>query len=265
MDWLWAWGIAAGTAAAYMTIVWIISLPLRNASIVDIAWGPGFAAVALAVAALRRNLSIVDVGVMILVGVWALRLAIHVLVRNRGKGEDWRYRAWRDEAGGSFWWVSYFRVFLLQGIVMTLVSLPLAILLGSLLPERIGVLAWVGGAVCGFGILFEAVADLQLARFKKQAENKGKVMDRGLWRYSRHPNYFGESLVWWGFFLMALSVDKGYVGLVSPLLMTFLLVRVSGVRMLEKGMRKRKPEYEDYIRRTSPFIPLPPKKPASRK
>lgn len=250
-------GLSLGIAIGFMTIIWILSLIVRNASIVDIFWGLGFIAVACAVFAVARGTSTRSLLMLVLVLAWGLRLALHVGIRNAGRGEDWRYRKWRDEAGRAFWWRSYFKVFLLQGTILAVVALPLTLGISAAGPTRIGGLGIAGLGVWAIGFLFETIGDAQLSRFKRDPANAGKVMDRGLWRTTRHPNYFGESLVWWGLFLVAAATPLGVWSVFGPALITFLLVRVSGVRMLEAGMKARKPEYAEYIRRTSAFIPWP--------
>jgi steroid 5-alpha reductase family enzyme len=222
--------------------------------------GPGFALLAAALPLLAGGPTWRSLLVLSMVAVWAGRLATHITVRNWGKREDWRYRKWRDEAPGSFWWRSYFRVFLLQDVLLVVVAAPILLTAWTREPVGLTVLDVVGVAVWGFGLLFEAVADGQLARFKRDPQSDGKVMDRGLWRYSRHPNYFGESVFWWGIFLVAASVSEGYAAIVGPIAITFLLLRVSGAGMLERGLRTTRPGYEDSVRRTSAFFPVPPKR-----
>jgi steroid 5-alpha reductase family enzyme len=252
----WMTAISLGT----MTLVWLLSLVVRNASIVDSFWGPGFVVLAACAPFLAGARTWRDLLVFALVTIWAARLAAHVTVRNWRKGEDWRYRKWRDEAGGKFWWTSYIRVFIVQGLLLVLVAAPILAVSASHGPTRV---TWgdIAGSILWLaGLSFEAISDFQLARFKRLPENRGRVMDRGLWRYSRHPNYFGEAVVWWGLLLVALSTPHGYWAAIGPVTITFLLVRVSGVRMLEKGMLDRKPDYADYVRRTHSFVPWLPRR-----
>lgn len=247
---------------AAMTLLWLISLAVKDASIVDIFWGVGFVITNWAYFALtpegnpgRKWL------ISILVTLWGLRLGIYLAYRNLPKGEDFRYRRWREQFGARWWWVSYFRVFLLQGVVMWVVSSPLLAAHISPTPG-IGLLDIIGAVVWLAGFYFEAIGDWQLARFKADPSNEGKVLDTGVWRYTRHPNYFGDATQWWGFWLIAagtLSIT-GLVTVISPILMTFLLLRVSGVAMLEKDIEERRPSYKAYIEKTSAFLPLPPKK-----
>jgi steroid 5-alpha reductase family enzyme len=237
--------------------LWLVSLLLRDASIVDIFWGLGFVIVAwftyLAVDSPSwRSLLLAG-----LATVWGCRLSGYLAWRNLGKDEDHRYRAMRERYGSQFPLVSLFSVFALQGAVMWVVSLPLQ--LGQQSERPLGWLDAAGFALWLVGIFFETVGDWQLARFKANPENRGRVMDRGLWRYTRHPNYFGDFLVWWGIFLVAVSGSGGWWMLVSPVVMSVLLMRISGVTLLESSLKKSRPGYEEYIRRTSAFFPRPPK------
>lgn len=259
MSLLQVFALALPLIVVMMALLWLVSLRLRDASIVDIFWGIGFIAVSIFSFAVTGGTTIRRPLVLALVALWGVRLAGHIFQRNQGKGEDPRYRAWRDQAGTDFWWISYFKVFLLQGGVMWIVSLPLLVAIAATTPGHLtlldiaGLLLWIGG------FLFEAIADWQLARFKRDPANKGKVLQSGLWAYTRHPNYFGESLIWWGFFCLAAATPSGYVTVLSPLLMTWLLLRVSGVAMLERNLRREKPQYEAYIRKTNAFFPGRPR------
>lgn len=252
-----AWGFAA--MVGVMTILWLVSVWRGDASIVDPFWGTGFILLAFFYAFLtdgpvpRRWL------ILILVTAWGLRLSLYLLWRNWGQGEDYRYRQFRQNAGPErYWWVSFFQVFLLQGTLLWLVSAPL---LGALTTPGYPELRWLdylGLGVWIIGFIFEAGADWQLARFKADPRNQGKLLTDGLWRYTRHPNYFGDAAVWWGFGLISLSAGAPWAAL-GALLMTFLLLRVSGVALLERSLKKKKPGYEAYSRRTSAFFPWPPK------
>lgn len=251
------WGLAL--TLGLMTLLWLVSLPLKNASIVDIFWGSGFVVAGWLYFALTpdgflpRKLLIT-----LLVSVWGLRLSIHILQRNWGKGEDFRYQKWRNEAGGKWWWQSYFRVFLLQGALLWIISAPLLAAQFNPLPARLTLFDLIGVILWLIGFFFESVGDFQLARFRANPANAGKVLNSGVWRYTRHPNYFGDSSQWWGYYLMATAAG-GWWAMFSPLLMTFFLLRVSGVALLEKTM-KSKPGYQEYIRSTSAFIPWFPRK-----
>jgi steroid 5-alpha reductase family enzyme len=238
----------------YVSVLWIYSLVRRDASVIDIFWGPGFVLAALMYAFTAEGYIVRKTIVLALVTVWGLRLALHIGARNLGQPEDHRYQEWRKTGGTSWWWQSYFKVFLLQALILWLVSLPLLSAQWQLQPARLTVLDWSGLALWSVGFFFEAVGDYQLARFKRKPENKGKLLTSGLWAYTRHPNYFGESLIWWGFFLFAAACGQ-WLTILSPLLITFLLLKVSGVALLEKSMVKTKPGYEQYSSQTNAFLP----------
>jgi steroid 5-alpha reductase family enzyme len=250
--------VAAGAIVALMLVTWLVSVARRDASIVDIVWGLGFAVVAWAVFATTDGNQTRRILLVAMTTIWGLRLATHLFVRNRGKGEDHRYQAMRRRYGGRFAVVSLYVVFGLQGVLMWIVSLSLQLGQTRETPD-VGVIAWIGIAVWAFGIYFEAVGDWQLARFKRDPANAGKVMDQGLWRYTRHPNYFGDACVWWGIALVAAETGIGAIGLVGALVMTVLLRRVSGVTLLERSLVKRRPGYDAYVARTSPFVPRRPR------
>ncbi len=250
--------VTAALIAGMMVVVWAISVVVRDAGIVDILWGFGFVMVAWVSWLVTDGHEVRDALLVAMATAWGLRLAVHLAVRNIGKGEDFRYRAMRRRAGDRFWITSLVRVFGLQGAVMWVVSLPLQLGIGE--TDRGWAVLWVVGAVVfliGFG--FEAIGDWQLTRFKADPTNAGRVLERGLWRYSRHPNYFGDATAWWGMGLVAASTPIGIVGLVAPALITWLLIRVSGVPMLEHSLKKNRPEYAAYIQRTSSFVPRRPK------
>ncbi len=247
------------TIATLMVLTWLVSLALKNASIVDIVWGFGFVAVAWAVRLTADGLAARQNLLVALTSVWGLRLTGYLYWRNHGKGEDFRYRAMRKKWGPRFGLISLGTVFALQGTIMFVVSLPVQLGQQRATPD-LGWLAWVGVAVWALGVFFEAVGDAQLARFKADPANAGKVMDRGLWRYTRHPNYFGDACVWWGIALVAAEVPVGRWGLLGAALMSLFLRRVSGVTLLEKSLVKRREGYAEYVARTSAFVPLPPKK-----
>lgn len=254
-------GSAGLLILAYMTVWFVVALVIRRNDIVDIAWGLGFVAVAVWLfARTGAPLTLRQYVVTALVTVWGLRLAGHIGARNLkpGKGEDARYAAWRLEWGK--WLVprAYLQIFLLQGLFMLLILAPV-IAAGSVAgPSTLGPLDFLGLAVWLFGYFFEAVGDAQLASFLSESANRGHIMDRGLWSWTRHPNYFGESVMWWGIAIIALSVPGGWIGLLSPVVITWLLLKVSGVPMLEKHFEGR-PGWDAYKARTSAFVPLPPK------
>lgn len=244
-------------AAGAFTLLWVISLLVRDASIVDPFWGPGFVLIAWTAFVAAEDPGSRGLLLAILVTVWGLRLGLHLAVRNLGKGEDYRYQAFRKRWGRRFPAVSLGTVFLLQALLAWVVSLPVQVAMVD--GGTPGLIALAGVTVWAVGFFFETVGDLQLVRFKRNPENRGKVMDRGLWRYSRHPNYFGDFTVWWGHFLVAVAHPASLWTVVGPLLMSFLLLRVSGVTLLERTITSRRPGYEEYVRRTSAFFPRPPR------
>ena len=237
------------------TATWAISLVKHDASIVDSVWGLFFLALCLCYVIIVQSPGYRALLVLILVSIWAIRLSVFITLRNRGEAEDARYQAIRARNEPHFAIKSLFIVFLLQAMLAWIISLPLLAAVNST-PEA-GMLDALAAALVLFGILFETIADSQLAAFKAKPGNSGKVMDSGLWRYTRHPNYFGECCVWWGFYLFAVAAG-GWWSIISPLLMTFLLLRVSGVALLEKDIAERRPAYRDYIESTNAFIPGPP-------
>jgi len=246
-----------GVVAACMLALWILSLVLRNASIADPFWGTGFVILAWVTFFRTGEASPRAVAMLAMVTIWGVRLSLYLLARNLPHGEDFRYADMRRGHGARFWWVSLFTVFSFQGILMWMLATPIELAIADKSAVW-SILDVLGAAMWLAGISFEAIADAQLARFKRDPSSKGKVMDRGLWSWSRHPNYFGETLLWWGYGLIAVSA--GVWALVAPLAMTVLLLRVSGVTLLEKTIGERRPGYAEYAKRTSAFIPLPPKR-----
>jgi len=233
-------------------VFWLFSLWRNDVSIVDSLWSLMFLLVALAYAAISGDSGPREVLVLALVAVWALRLSAYISWRNHGEPEDYRYQEIRANNEPGFRYKSFYIVFVLQAVLAWVISLPLA---GAISGQPdIGFLDYAGVALFLAGLFFEAVGDLQLSRFRKDPENAGKVLDTGLWRYTRHPNYFGNFTLWWGFYLVALSAGAWWT-IVSPLLMTFLLLKVSGVALLEKDIGERRPRYQQYIRRTNAFFP----------
>jgi steroid 5-alpha reductase family enzyme len=255
MSLLTIFGLAFLITVGYVTIVWMISLWIQDASIMDVGWGLGFILLAWFYFFLTDGFMERGALVCGLVTVWGLRLSLHILGRNWSRGEDWRYRTWREQAGSRFWWISFFRVFFLQGFLLWLISAPLLAAQFSRLPAQLTALDWLGTSIWMAGFLFEAIGDWQLTNFRKNPANAGRVLRNGLWGYSRHPNYFGDATLWWGYFLIALATPGGLWTIFSPALMTWLLVRVSGVAMLERSLLKNKPDYQAYVRSTSAFVP----------
>lgn len=242
-----------------MIALWLLSLKLKDASIVDIFWGAGFVLIAWTAFALSNGYRPRRLLLCTLVTLWGGRLALHLWRRNHGRPEDYRYAAMRKRHGAQFKWVSLGLVFGLQGLLMWLISLPLQLAQQAILPWGLTWLDWVAVSVWLIGFAFEAVGDWQLQQFKSKPQNKGRVMEQGLWRYTRHPNYFGDAVVWWGFWLFAAAVGDGLFSMLSPMLMTFLLMKVTGAVLLEKSLTKTKPQYKAYVARTNAFVPWRPK------
>lgn len=248
----------AGVIGAGMTLLFLLSVIIKRNDIADIAWGVGIFVVALLSFATGPQ-NLFTTVLTIVAGLWGGRLFLRILLRNLKKGEDPRYKKWRDSWGAWFYPRSFAQIYLLQGFLMIVVGYSFihASVYGDV--AEFGVLQYLGIAVWLIGYIFEVVGDWQLDRFLAQPKNRGRVMQSGLWRYSRHPNYFGEVTMWWGIWLMVASLPLGFVALVSPLMITFLILKVSGVPMLEK-LFANNPEFQEYKKRTSVFIPLPPKK-----
>jgi steroid 5-alpha reductase family enzyme len=255
-------GASAAVVGVYMAAWFAMAMVRGRNDIVDIAWGLGFVTVAWA-AVVRADVVGTRLWVVAaLVTIWGLRLAVHVGLRQRGKPEDFRYRKWREDWGQWFVPRTILQVFGLQGLLMLFVGMPI-IVVGASSQDGIGLLEVVGTALWAIGFFFETVGDLQLARFKSDTANKGRVMTTGLWSLTRHPNYFGEVALWWGIGLVALSSEMGWLGLIGPATITFLLLKVSGIPMLEKRY-EGDPEFEEYKAVTSAFFPLPPRNASPR-
>lgn len=250
--------IAGSVILASIALLWLVSLALRDASIIDVFWGLGFVLSAWLYIALLdpQGLNLRAWVLAALVTIWGSRLSIHIGRRNFGKSEDFRYKQWRQEHGDHWWWRSFFQVFAFQGALMWLIGLPLLAVHSSVSSfgwlDAVAVVAWA------IGFFFEFFGDWQLASFKANPRNKGKVLNTGLWSYTRHPNYFGDALQWCAFFLFALAAG-GWWSIISPLVMAWLLRYVSGVDLLDKSLAEHKPGYAAYMRSTNPFIPWPPR------
>jgi steroid 5-alpha reductase family enzyme len=252
-------GIVALVIAVYAVVFFILSLVLKRNDIADVAWGGGILLVGLTSYVQQTDPTILSKIVLSVVAVWAVRLSVRIFLRNKKKSEDVRYKKWREAWGRWFYIRSFFQVYILQGFLMLLVGYPLihVAVFGektfSILFVTTGLLVWF------IGFLFEVVGDYQLDRFLENTDNKGKLMQTGLWHYSRHPNYFGEVVQWWGVWLMVVHVPFGVYALISPLVITFLILNVSGIPMLEESMAKNS-DFEKYKKTTSVFFPLPPNK-----
>lgn len=256
--------INAGVALAAVIGLWLVSIPLRDVSIIDMFFALILLAIAVVSYLVADGVPAREQLALALVSVWALRITFHLVRRNWGHGEDPRYTKLRSWAASerAFWWLSLKQVFLLQGVVMWFVSLPVQIAMFLPAPATLGWLAACGAALWLLGFVCEAVADHQLKRFRDNPENRGKVLNTGLWRYSRHPNYFGELCVWWGIFLVACEHPLGWLTVIGPLFYSHLVVNVTGQRTLDKKLAREKPGYADYMARTSGLIPLPPRRTA---
>lgn len=250
-------GLAA--VITLFTILWLASLAVRDSSIVDIWWGPAILLIAITYFVSTDGMGARGRLTLALVALWALRLAVHIGVRDIGHGEDFRYAAWRKQYGDAWWIRSFFKVFLLQGVIAWIVALPLYYAITSNTPVHFSLWDRAGALLFAMGFLFEGLGDEQLRRFKADANNKGRVLDTGLWRYTRHPNYFGEAVLWWGLGLIGAGTPGGWIGLIGPAIITFLLIKVSGVAMLEKTLTKTKPGYAEYVASTPAFFPGKPR------
>jgi len=242
-----------------MTLVWIASVIIKNVSIVDIFWGFGFVLLSWLYFFQTDGYLVRKIILLVLVNIWGLRLTIYILWRNWGKEEDYRYQEFRKKHGKKYWWYSFFDTFLVQGLLMILISAPL---LGAQISARhraLNAFDFIAIALWIIGFTFEAGGDLQMAKFKSKPENKGKVMRKGLWKYTRHPNYFGDSTQWWGYGFFSIAAGS-YLPALGTILMTLLIIKVSGVALLEKSLKDKKPKYRDYIEKTSAFIPWFPQK-----
>lgn len=241
----------------YMTILFLFALRLEDNSIVDVAYGLAFVLIGWAGLIVFGDNHIRQWLVVLLVTLWGVRLAVQIFLRKKGEGEDFRYRQWRETWGKTFVWRSFLQVFMLQGAVIFLVALPVQLVINASGGpinglDVIGVLLWL------FGFCFEAIGDWQLLQFKRNPHNKGQIIQQGLWRYTRHPNYFGEAVLWWGVFLIALNAPHGIWGIINPVLIAFLLLKVSGIPMLE-AKYENNPDFMAYKSRTNAFFPWFPK------
>lgn len=237
----------------YMTIWFFYALRIKNNSVADIAWGIGFILVALETLVATGLYLPQQIIATTLVIIWGTRLSIHIFMRNHNKPEDARYAEWRKDWGDQILWRSFLQVFMLQGTILLLISAPI-ILINTTYADGIILYTVLGTIVWMAGFVFESIADYQLKEFLSKAENQGKIMKSGLWRYSRHPNYFGESVMWWGVFIIALQLPWGFLTIIGPVTITYLLLYVSGVPLLENKLKDRK-DFQEYMKETSVFIP----------
>jgi len=243
-----------------MTILWVISVFIKNVSIVDPFWSIGFLLAGIFYFLKTDGLEIRKLILLILLVIWSIRLSMYLGKRNWGEGEDFRYQQFRKDYGEHrYWWLSFFQVFLLQGVLCWLISAPLLAAMYYMPGTELNVFDYTAILIWVIGFTFEAGGDYQLARFKANSINKGTVLRTGLWKYTRHPNYFGDAMIWWAYGLFSLATGS-YIPLLSSLLMTLLIIKISGVAMLERTLSKTKPQYKEYIEKTSAFFPWFPKK-----
>ena len=262
-------GYSALFLFGYILIAFIVGTIKRNNGIMDIFYGPGFFVVALTSMVfyfiLNNTINLRQIIITILVLIWSLRLATYVFIRNRGKPEDYRYKAMRDRWGTNIILKSLLRIYIFQGIVIFIVSVTVWFTNSSANPpldnllDFYGITLWLGVIIWLIGFLFETFGDYQLYKFKQDPNNKGKVLDQGLWKYTQHPNYFGEVTQWWGIYLMALAVPFGWISIFGPIFITYMIIKVSGIKLLDKHY-EGDDEYNNYKRRTSLFFPWFPKK-----
>lgn len=253
---IWFFLESLGVVFVLMSVFFVISLKLKRNDIADIAWGSGF--LVLAIYHLLRSGFFLQTKIIItfLIFLWGLRLVLYIIFRNKGKPEDFRYKELRKRWGKKVVFESYLKIFMLQGLLMVLVSLPATLYIrfgGQIIfYSFVGLLVWV------VGFYFETVSDLQMFYFKKDKSDKGKILNDGLWKYSRHPNYFGEVTQWWGIWILTIGSTYWYLGLLGPVTITYLILKVSGIPMLEKKYKGNN-EFQAYKKHTSAFFPLPPR------
>jgi steroid 5-alpha reductase family enzyme len=240
-----------------MTFWFVISVIQKRNDVADIAWGIGFILMSWASFAISEFSSERGIIVGLLVTIWGVRLAWHIYLRNRGKPEDYRYAEWRAQGGKRFYLRSYGQIYLLQGVLLFLIVSPV-LMINRTAGSALGLLDLLGIAIWIFGFYFESVGDKQLAQFIKNPENKGKLLETGLWRYTRHPNYFGEITQWWGIWILSLASPLGWLAIIGPITITILIVKISGIPLLEKKMQDN-PAFADYAKRTNKLIPWLPK------
>jgi steroid 5-alpha reductase family enzyme len=242
----------------YMVVWFFIAQILKRNDIADVAWAVGFIVTAISAMIFSNGTTKRGFLSLSLVVLWGVRLACHILLRNQGKPEDARYKKWRKEWGKHALIRAFFQIFILQGLLIIIISLPITIIITSK-QKSLGVLDFLGICIWSIGFAFEALGDYQLIKYKKNPANKGKIMTQGLWNYTRHPNYFGEVVLWWGIYLIALSVPKGWAAILGPITITYLILKVSGIPLLEEKYKDNL-EFQMYKKRTSVFFPLPPRK-----
>lgn len=251
--------LIGGIVGAFVSLLFVLSVIIKRNDIADIAWGIGIFTVALASYVTTDERSALLGTLLVLAALWGGRLSLRIFLRNIKKSEDYRYKKWRDEWGKWFYPRSYLQVYLLQGALMIVVGYSFVHVSVYAGDASFGAWQFLGLCIWVIGYFFEVVGDWQLDKFIKSRPEPGTVLSTGLWKYTRHPNYFGEVTMWWGVWLMVATLPLGYVALISPVVITFLIFRVSGIPMLEKKFAGN-PQFEEYKKRTSVFFPLPPRK-----
>ncbi len=239
-----------------VTLLWFSTLKIKRADFIDIYWGPSFFFSALLIFFLNNNFTLANFIVLILVGIWSTRLALYLFFRNIKKDEDKRYVKIRASIGNIG---LYFITYMIQVVLIGLVSLPIQVLIIQTETANLNFISLIGVIIALSGVVIESIADFQMSNFKLIPNNKGKLMDKGLWQFSRHPNYFGDSLFWWGIFILSYGYTSNLLIIISPMIMTYFLMRVSGVTLLERQLRHKKEGYEEYINNTSSFLLMPKK------
>lgn len=256
--------INAAILAAAMLALWLYCVSIRDVSVIDSFWPLGMVILAVSTFFMLEETGAHSVAIAGLTSIWGLRLSIHLFTRWRAHGVDPRYAAilgrLMDKKGWSFAKASFLQVFLMQYVLLFIVCLPAQLGPAGDVDQELGLIGMIGVAIALIGIGFETIGDAQLKAFRNNPDMAGKVLDTGLWRYTRHPNYFGDACTWWGIWIVAARSPEGLAAIVGPILLTFLLMRVSGVPMLEHRLKKNRPGYEEYLRRTSSFFPWPPRK-----
>ena len=239
-----------------VTLLWFSTLKIKRADFIDIYWGPSFFFSALLIFFISKNFTLANFIILILVGVWSIRLALYLFLRNIKKDEDKRYVKIRASIGNIG---LYFITYMIQVVLIGLVSLPIQVLIIQTETANLNFISLIGVIIALSGVVIESIADFQMSNFKLIPNNKGKLMDKGLWQFSRHPNYFGDSLFWWGIFILSYGYTSNLLIIISPMIMTYFLMRVSGVTLLERQLRHKKEGYEEYINNTSSFLLMPKK------
>ena len=246
--------LSAVTVLSFMIFMFILAQLLKNNSIVDIGWGIGFILITLILLITKMSVDLKEIILSAMILIWGARLSLHIFIRARGKGEDFRYAQWRKDWGKNAVLYAFIKVFLLQGLIMIFIALPIMVEFSSN-NDKLNPFSFIGVLIFVFGLIFESIGDFQMYYFKKNPENKGKIIKSGLWKFTRHPNYFGEAVLWWGIGIFTISSDLWLISFIGPLILNLLLVFVSGVPLLEKKYEGNK-EWEDYKKVTPMFVPF---------